>query len=41
MTGYYAIELISYEYSDVYKLMDEESLPDTFWYQAGGFILLY
>ena len=24
MTGYYAIELISYEYSDVYKLMDEE-----------------
>lgn len=24
MVGYYAIELISYEYSDVYKLMDEE-----------------
>ncbi len=24
MTGYYAIELISYEYSDVYKLMDDE-----------------
>ena len=24
LTGYYAIELISYEYSDVYKLMDEE-----------------
>ena len=24
LTGYYAIELISYEYSDVYKLIDEE-----------------